>query len=74
MKSGRKIYRRTVKAMSKPDAPTQVMRSLGNGDLRSVILHVGKAGLRSTEVGQEVLALAMCEVTRRFMEKGRAAL
>lgn len=68
MKSGKKIFREIVASPRWEDA----VHALGNGDLRSLLLHITKSGKLGTETGDTIQALAMCEVTARFIKtKGK---
>lgn len=64
MKSGRKIFKRVVMA----ECQATAVRELKNGGLRSLIRHLSKPEKLGTEIGGVILALAMCEVTARFMK------
>ena len=64
MKSGRKIFKRVVMA----ECQATAVQALGNGNLRSLIRHVTKDCPAGTEIGETILALAMCEVTARFIK------
>lgn len=64
MKSGRKIFKQVVMA----ECQATAVHELGNGDLRTLIRHVRQPGKAGTEIGETILALCMCEATRRFMK------
>lgn len=64
MKGGRKIFKGVVTSARWQDA----VHVLGNGDLRSLLMHLHKTGKLGTETGDTIQALAMCEVTARFMK------
>lgn len=65
--SGKKIY---AKMEAASDLSAALVK-LGNGALRSLVLYIHKAALYETEVGGHILGLAMCEVTTRFLAKGK---
>ena len=67
MRSGRKIYARLQLIAEVPGA----LHRLSNGDLRSLVLHIRKRQLHATDCGEWILALAMCEITTRFLAKGK---
>lgn len=65
MKSGRKIFRQVAGA----ECQAAAVHALGNGGLRSLIHYVTTSEKPAPEPGETLLALAMCEVTSRFMNK-----
>lgn len=72
MKSGKKIYRRILRS-GFPDTAGRSVRDLGNGSLRSLVLHLTRTPYDS-QAYEQVLAMAMCEVVRRFLDRGRKIL
>ena len=73
MKSGKKIYRQVLLVSDRPEVANQQVRDLGNGSLRSLILHATKLP-DDSQVREQVLAMAMCEACRRFLNQGRKVL
>lgn len=79
MKSGKKICGRLLEKCGSQNDIHRRVHSLRNGELRSLLLHL-TADMKSSEktyttaFSEAVLSAAMCEVTRRFLEKGRKVL
>jgi hypothetical protein len=62
--SGKKLFKRVVASANQ----TSAVIALGNGDLRSLSLHLRDTKL-GTEIGDHVMALCMGELMVRFMGK-----
>lgn len=73
MRSGKKILRGLLLAADRPRTQARMIQKLKPGSLRSLILHLAKQP-SAAMVSEQILALAMCEVTRRFLEKGKEIL
>lgn len=67
MKSGMKIY---VDLLESGDRMADI-RQLKNGELRSLILRMGRHGLQATETGGLIYGMAHVSATERFMAKGK---
>lgn len=65
MKSGRKIYTRLLESGDRMAA----IRALGNGSLRSLILHIARQGIAATEQGGLLYGMAHVSATERFMSR-----
>ena len=67
MKSGRKIYTRLLDSGDRWKA----INRLKNGDLRSLIRHIGRQELTASESGGLIYGMAMVSATERFMARGK---
>jgi hypothetical protein len=67
MKSGKKIYARVLLE----DDRMAAIRALGNGDLRSLLLHIARQGITHTETGGLLYGMAHVSATERFLAKGK---
>jgi hypothetical protein len=74
MKSGKKIVRKLLLVSDRPRVQARMIRSLGNGNLRSLILRLKRHILADDQASEQILAMAMCEAVRRFLERGRTIL
>ena len=65
MKSGRKIYTRLLESGDRMAA----IRALGNGSLRSLILHIFRQELEASDTGSLICGMAHVSATERFMSR-----
>ena len=73
MKSGKKIVRKLLLVSDRPRVQARMIRRLGNGNLRSLILRLTRHP-GDDPAGGLILGQAMCVATQRFMEMGKEVL
>jgi hypothetical protein len=67
MKSGRAIYGKLLESGDRMAA----IRALGNGDLRSLLIHIARQGLQASDIGGQLYGLSHVAATERFIAKGK---
>ena len=71
--SGKKLYKEQQWLSSNIRVMARQMGGYSHGSLRCLIHHLHRTPDDSAEY-EQILALAMCEAVRRFLERGRTIL
>ena len=70
MKSGAKIHLKVLSA----GKPEEAVIGLKNGSLRSLLIHLDQPHATAGPASDRIHGAAMVEASKRWVEKGRAAL